>query len=156
MGGWPALGEESVLLLAAVMRNPGMVHTLDLPLCRLKLELWQKNPKTCGWKFVLTWWWVQSNISGMCQVKVSALGPKSLMGAQIMLREQVKPCSCSALVTQGRRVKAAPPAFGDCSSCFPASASLVLGCSPKMPKHTDPALTSGPNLFPSLCWSHGH
>lgn len=36
---------ESLLLLAAGMRNPGMVHTLDLPLCRLKLELWQKKKK---------------------------------------------------------------------------------------------------------------
>lgn len=115
-----------------------------------------KKLKNLWLEICVEWWWVQSNISGMCQVKVSALGPKSLMGAQLMLQEQVKPCSCSALVTQGRRVKAAPPAFGDCSSCFPASASLVLGCSPKMPKHTDPALTSGPNLFPSLCWSHGH
>lgn len=32
MGGWPALGEESVLLLAAGMRNPGMVHTGPSPL----------------------------------------------------------------------------------------------------------------------------
>lgn len=83
------------------------------------------------------------------KVKVNALGPKSLMQAQIKLLEQVKPCSCSALMTHGRRVKADPPPLGGCCSSFPASASLVLGCSPKMPKHTDPAFTSGPKLFPA-------
>lgn len=102
-------------------------------------------PPSPGWKFLFTWWWVQSTL---CQVKVNALGPKPLMQAQIVLLEQVKPCSCSALVTHSQRVKAGP-ALGECCSCFPASASSVLGSSPKMPKHTDPAFTSGPKLSPA-------
>lgn len=38
---------------------------------------------------------------------------------------------------------------GCCCSRFPASASWVFGCRPKMPKHTDPAFSSGPNLSPA-------